>query len=162
MSDSPAPSSVPPEPPSEPAAAPSVTTPPAASSPSVPPVPAAEGTGLQPNLAAALASFFLLIGGIVFLLVEKKNQYVRFYAMQSVFFGAIWVILSFALAFIAIVLHGIPLIGWLLYLVGILVRLALLVGWIVLIIKAYSGKEWELPYLGKLARQQLAKTPTAP
>jgi uncharacterized membrane protein len=155
MSDVPAPSSTPPEPPSEPA--PATPTAPAAA-PSLP-----ESTGLQPNLAAAIASFFLLIGGIVFLILEKKDQYVRFYAMQSIFFGAVWVALSIGVAFVTILLHGIPLIGTLLWLVSIVIRLVLLVGWVVLFIKAYSGKEWELPYLGKLARQQLARgTPTPP
>jgi uncharacterized membrane protein len=29
-----------------------------------------------------------------------------------------------------------------------------------MMIQAFSGKEWEIPYFGKIARQQLAKNPT--
>ncbi|MEI9894434.1 MAG: hypothetical protein WDN28_11265 [Chthoniobacter sp.] len=124
--------------------------------------PATEGSGLQPHLAAALASFFLLIGGIIFLVIEKKDQYVRFYAMQSVFLGGLYIALSIGLSIAFAILHGVPLVGTLLMLVGLVVRLAIFLAWVMLVFKAFSGKEWEIPYLGKLARQQLARTPTAP
>jgi uncharacterized membrane protein len=118
-----------------------------------------EGTGLTPNLAATLAAFFLLVGGIVFLILEKKNQYVRFYAMQSVFLGGVVVALSIGMSIVMILLSGIPLIGTVIWLAMVVVRLAVFVGWVVLIVKAYSGKEWEIPYLGKLAREQLTPKP---
>ncbi len=117
---------------------------------------------MQPHLAAALASFFLLIGGIIFLVIEKKDQYVRFYAMQSVFLGGLYIALSIGLSIAFAILHGVPLVGTLLMLVGLVVRLAIFLAWVMLVFKAFSGKEWEIPYLGKLARQQLARTPTAP
>jgi len=159
MSDPTAPSSLPPE--SNPA--------PAAGAPPLPPQPVAAPattSGLAPNIAAALASFFTLLGGIVFLVLEKKDKFVRFYAMQSVFLGGLWIGLWFGLAIVFLILHGIPLIGTLLWLVSIVVRLAFLCVWIFTVYKAFSGKEWEIPYLGKLARQQLAKmestTPDVP
>ncbi len=34
-----------------------------------------------------------------------------------------------------------------------------MVVWIVMLIKAYSGKEWEAPVIGQLARQQLPRGP---
>jgi uncharacterized membrane protein len=162
MSDPTAPSSLPPE--SNPA--------PAAGAPPVPPQPAAgpaATSGLAPNIAAALASFFTLIGGIVFLVLEKKDKFVRFYAMQSVFLGGAWIALSIGLAIVFVMLHGIPLIGTLIWLASIVVRLAFLCVWAFAVYKAFNNKEWEIPYLGKLARQQLAKmesttpeVPTAP
>jgi uncharacterized membrane protein len=146
-----------------PAPAPGSATPPPVSSPAAadPAAPSA-GSGLAPNIAAALASFFLLIGGIVFILTEKKNQFVRFYAMQSIFLGGLYIALSIGLTIVYLMLHGIPLIGTLIWLVGLLIRIALFVAWVITVIKAYQNKEWEIPYLGSLARQQLAKsTPTA-
>ena len=128
----------------------------AATSPSPETTSVDAGTGLQPNVAAALASFFLLIGGIVFLVLEKKDQFVRFYAMQSVFLGGFYVALTFAMTIALMILHGVPLVGTLLWMVSIVIRLAIFALWLMLIVKAYSGKEWEIPYLGKLARQQLA------
>ncbi|MDR3403569.1 MAG: hypothetical protein P4L99_13810 [Chthoniobacter sp.] len=165
MSDPTAPSALPPEPSSGPAATPPIPPTPAvetAAADAAAAQTAAGGTGLQPHLAAALASFFLLIGGIIFLVIEKKDQYVRFYAMQSVFLGGIWIGLSIGLSIAYAILHGVPLVGTLLWLASLFVRLAIFVGWVVLVIKAFGGKEWEIPYLGKLARQQLARTPTAP
>jgi uncharacterized membrane protein len=129
------------------------------------PAPAAAGPAgslFAPNIAAALASFFVLLGGIVFLAIEKKDQFVRFYAMQSVFLGAAWVVFSFGFGFVAVLMRDIPLIGWLISLVNVVVRLAVLAVWVMTVWKAYSNKEWEIPYLGKMARQQLAKTPAAP
>ncbi len=158
MSDPAAPSPLPPEPPAGSSAATSAGAPTAAAEPSAPSA-LPEGTGLTPNLAATLAAFFLLVGGIVFLILEKKNQYVRFYAMQSVFLGGVVVALSIGMSIVMILLSGIPLIGTVIWLAMVVVRLAVFVGWVVLIVKAYSGKEWEIPYLGKLAREQLTPKP---
>jgi uncharacterized membrane protein len=162
MSDPTAPSSLPPEPTPGPAAIPPVPPQPAPSAAAAA-EPAPAGTGLAPNVAAALASFFLLIGGIVFLILEKKDQFVRFYAMQSVFLGGLWVVFSIGVEIVYAMLHGIPLIGTFLWLVSIVLRLIIFVVWVMMVFKAFTNKEWEIPYLGKLARQQLAKmTPTAP
>ena len=56
--------------------------------PPPPPVPGPEGTArpattdLPSNVAAALACF-PLIGGIIFYLLEKRDGFVRFYAMVA-------------------------------------------------------------------------------
>jgi uncharacterized membrane protein len=162
MSDPTAPSPLP----SEPASG-STTPPPIAPATTPQPAPpATETTGLAPNIAAALASFFLLIGGIVFIVLEKKDQFVRFYAMQSIFLGGLSVALSIGLWITVTLLHGVPLVGWLLAGVDIILRLVIFVAWVVMVIKAFTNKEWEIPVLGKYAREQLAKmsstTPSAP
>jgi len=156
MSDSSAPSSPPPEPPPAPAA----TVP--AVAPATP-----DTTGLPPHIAAFLASLLSFVGGIVFLVLEKTDQFVRFYAMQSVILGGAFIAISIALQILAAILHLIPLLGTLLgvlfWLVGAVVGLAFLAAWFLSSVKAWSGKEWEIPYLGKIAREQLARyTPTAP
>jgi len=94
--------------------------------------------GLPQNTAAALTYVLGWLTGLVFLLVEKKNGFVRFHAMQSLMFFASFV----------------PVISWL------LLPLLMIVGfiaWLVSIYKAYNGEEFELPVAGKLARKQLAK-----
>ena len=99
--------------------------------------------GLPRNTAAALAYVFSWISGLVFLMVEKNNAYVRFHAMQSLmFFGALTVIVM------------IPVVGWLLSPFAMIVGF---VGWLMSVYKAYNGEEFELPVVGKFARQQLAK-----
>ena len=59
--------------------------------PSSPPAPSGSPTttGLPSNVAAALACI-PLIGGLIFYILEKHDQFVRFYAMQSIIFGGAW------------------------------------------------------------------------
>ena len=127
---------------------------------SVPAMPADEGTGVAPNIAATICALLPPVGGIVFFVLEKKNAFVRFWAMQSIFFGlalaAIWVLLFIT----GFVLGKIPILGWLIVTAAAwAVRIGTLVVVIISTIKAFSNKEWEIPYLGKLARKQLAGQP---
>ena len=127
---------------------------------SAPLLAADEGTTLDPNIAAALCAALPLVGGIVFLVLEKRNAFVRFWAMQSVFFGAFFMGVSILIKIAIFILAFIPILGWLVGLLLLLALFAFLAGccivWVISIIKAFSNKEWEIPYLGKLARKQLA------
>lgn len=113
-------------------------------------------TGLTPNLAGALAYLLGPITGILFLVLEKENRFVRFHAMQSTIVSVVWFILSNVLSFLLGVLAAIPVIGWI---VGILVSFGMaaigLLVWLLLMWKAFSGEEWEFPVLGAFARQQV-------
>jgi uncharacterized membrane protein len=125
----------------------------------VTPLPEASGTGLQPQVAAGLACIFLLLGGIVFLILEKKDKFVRFYAMQSVFLGGAGLALSIFLQIAGAILRLIPILGkiilFLLSIGSALAGIGLLALWVILIVKAFSHQEWEIPFLGPLARKQL-------
>ncbi len=99
--------------------------------------------GMQPNLAGLLCYFLGWITGLVFYLVEKKNKFVRFHAMQSlVVFGS--------LSIINIVLLVIPVLGILL---STLLSLLGLVLWVLLMIKAYQGEYFKLPIAGDIAEK---------
>ncbi len=101
-------------------------------------------TGIQPNVAALLSYLLGFITGVIFFLIEKKNKFVRFHAMQSIFtFGALFIL--------NIILPLIPVIG--LFLVPF-VSLAGLILWIVLMVKAYQGEMFKLPVVGELADQK--------
>jgi uncharacterized membrane protein len=102
-------------------------------------------TGLDANVAAALSYLFGFVTGAVFLVVERKDRFVRFHAMQSALaFGAItvcWLLLS-----------AIPLVGllaWLLIIPGSAVL------WLVLMFKAYQGEEFKLPIVGQIAAERI-------
>ncbi|MFM7181325.1 MAG: DUF4870 domain-containing protein [Verrucomicrobiales bacterium] len=144
----------PPPPPSEPATPP--PPPPAVANGT-----ASSETGLAPNIAAALAVFFSLIGGIAFLVLEKKDQFVRFHAMQSVIFGGINVVFWTVFSVAGFILAFIPFIniiaGLAMLIVGPIVGLVILCIWVFHVFKAFSGQEYSLPWVGKMARQQLAK-----
>ena len=142
------------------------TTPAPVSSPEPKPVEtgsaplAADGTGLAPNIAATICAAVPLVGGVIFLVLEKKNAFVRFWAMQSVFFGGAVIGFSIASRIASFVMGQIPILGklviFLLWIIGMLVGIASLVVWVISIVQALSNKEWEIPVLGKLTRKQLA------
>jgi uncharacterized membrane protein len=125
-----------------------VPTPPPANTPP------ASGGGLTPNLAGALAYLLGPITGILFLVTEKTNSFVRFHAMQSTVLWVGWVIFWIGLS---IVTSVVPVLGWI---VGLLISVVLGIGgfilWLLLMWNAYQGKEWELPVVGPFARKQLS------
>jgi uncharacterized membrane protein len=104
---------------------------------------------LEPNVEAALSYLIAPITGIIVFVFEKDNKFIRFHAMQSILFG----IATFIAKSIAV--FTIPLlIGELLMPV---VSIGFFVLWLLLMWKAYNNEEWELPYIGKIARDQINK-----
>jgi len=69
-------------------------------------------SGMEPNLAAALSYILSIITGIIFFVIEKENKYVRFHAMQSILFGAAWIVLWIVLGIVSLGLIFVPVIGW--------------------------------------------------
>src|SRR5881275_3454195 len=67
-------------------------------------------TGLPSNVAAAIACI-PLIGGIIFYVLEKRDSFVRFYAMQSIIFGAAWLLFNIASGILHAILWSIPGVG---------------------------------------------------
>jgi uncharacterized membrane protein len=116
----------------------------------------AQGTGLSPNLAGALAYLLGPITGIIFLVIEKNDRFVRFHAMQSTVFWVAWFVAGIAFS----ILSGVvPIIGWIFGLIGGLIMSVVgLVIWLLQMYKAYQGQEWELPVVGQFARKQLGQT----
>lgn len=117
------------------------------------------GTGLAPNLAGALSYVLGLITGIVFLMLEK-DSFVRFHAFQSIIASVAWLVFWIAFGIATSILAIIPFLGFLVALLGMLISLVLGLGamvlWIVLIIKAYQGERWKLPYVGDMAERYAA------
>lgn len=106
---------------------------------------------LEPNAEAALSYMLGALTGIPVLLLEKENQFVRFHAMQSVVFTIGLVILGV----INGVMLSIPILN-ILWGIGIaFVYLGIVIVWLMLMWRAYNHQEWELPYLGKIARDQM-------
>jgi len=118
----------------------------------------ASSTGLPSNVAAALACI-PLIGGIIFYVLEKRDSFVRFYAMQSIIFGGAWVMFSIIYQIVLAIFASIPAIGGLfvvlLGLIWALVTIGFLVIFIIAVIKAFSGVRWDIPYIGPMARNQV-------
>ena len=137
--------------------APSQPPPPPEAPPSADPL----SLDLPPNIAAAIACI-PLVGGIIFYILEKRNGFVRFYAMQSIIFGGAWVLFNIASAVVHAVVGAIPGVGPILVflwaVIAALVHLAFLVVFIVAVVKAFSGVRWDIPYVGPMARKQVEGT----
>ena len=121
-------------------------------------------TGLPANVAAAIACI-PLVGGIIFYILEKRNSFVRFYAMQSIIFGIAWFVFNIVSAVIHAVFGAIPAIGGILVffwaIIAALVHVAFIVLWIIATVKAFTGVRWEIPYVGPMARKHVETgTPT--
>ncbi len=110
------------------------------------------GMGLEENIAGLLCYVLGWITGIVFLVLEKDNKFVRFHAMQSIVtflplsiiaavismmggaffwgFGGLWMIFSA--------------ISWLIWVIALIL-------WLILMFKAYQGEMYKLPIVGDFA-----------
>lgn len=102
-------------------------------------------SGIDQNIAAVLTYVLGLITGIVFLLIEKENRFIRFHAMQSIAVSVMLIALS-------LILNMIPLIGWIL---SLLISPLTFILWVFLMYKAYKGEWFKLPVVGKFAEDQV-------
>ena len=131
---------------------------PPAPQPSPAPEAGPSSTGLPSNIAAAIACI-PLIGGIIFYMLEKRDSFVRFYAMQSIIFGGAWILFAIVYSIAHVILTPIPAIGLffavLLWIIWALVSIGFLVLFIVTVVKAFTGVRWEIPYIGPMARKQM-------
>ena len=113
-------------------------------------------TGIEPNIAATLSYILGLVTGIIFYVLEKDNKYVRFHAAQSIATSVIIIVISIGVSMLSSILVFIPVLGWLAVLI---LTLGLSIGtfilWVLLLIKAYQGEEWELPVAGGFARRMV-------
>jgi uncharacterized membrane protein len=107
--------------------------------------------GLTDNVAGMLA-YFTIIPAIVFLVLEpfNKKPFIRFHSFQCIFFAVGWTVLWIVLAIIG----HIPFLGWATILLWPLISLAGLIIWVVLILKAYQGQMFKLPFIGDMAAKQ--------
>jgi len=100
---------------------------------------------------AAVTYLLGFITGVIFLIVEKKDKFIRFHAYQStatfiLWFGAV-VVVGLVLSFVPILAK---LVNLLLWIGGIIL-------WISLMIRAFNGESYKLPYVGEWAEKQVAK-----
>lgn len=98
---------------------------------------------LTPNVAALLCYVAGWISGIIFLVLEQKNRFIRFHALQSIIvFGS--------LTLAGAILGSIPVIGigfrWMIWVLGFVL-------WIILMVKAVGGEVLKMPWAGDLAER---------
>ena len=100
-------------------------------------------TGLEENVAGLLCYVLGWISGIVFLIIEPENKFVRFHAFQSIIvFGII--------TLVGIVFAPVPFLG------GFITWVASVIGfilWLILMVTAVQGNKYKLPWAGALAEK---------
>ncbi len=89
------------------------------------------------NSKAVLAYLLFFITGIYFYVTDKEDAFVRFHARQSIIF-------SLTAAIVGIILKIIPVLGWVIYPFWVLACFAM---WLLLMVKAYQGEEYKIPWL---------------
>jgi uncharacterized membrane protein len=104
------------------------------------------GSGLSENIASGLSYVLTWLTGLIFYLIDKRPE-VRFHAVQSMAYGAIWTL-------VAIVRPYTP--GPIGALLG-LILFAFFIGWIILLIQGFSGRHFKLPVIGDFAEQQAGR-----
>jgi uncharacterized membrane protein len=113
------------------------------------PPPPAAAEGLSDTAAGALA-YVTIIPAIIFLVMAPYNTrpFVKFHAFQCLGLAVIW----FCLGIIGII----PILGWAVLALG---SLALLVTWILCIVKASQGGALKLPVISDFAAKQSGYRP---
>jgi uncharacterized membrane protein len=108
---------------------------------------ASSGTSvnLDPNVAGLLCYLGAWVTGIIFLILEQKNNWIRFHAAQSiVVFGALLVA--------GLVLGWIPFVG---PVFSTILGIIGLVFWILLMAKAYHGEYYKVVWAGDFAERMI-------
>src|SRR5450759_3954111 len=99
--------------------------------------------GMKARTAGLLCYLFGWVGGLVFLVLERDNRFVRFHAIQSILFFGTLSILSGIFNYFPYALFGL----------GGIVGLVGFIGWIVLMVAAHRGRYYKLPLFGDFAER---------
>ncbi len=106
-------------------------------------------TNLEPNMAAALSYILTPFTGIAFYIIEKEDKFVRFHAFQSILFGIASTVIWMITTSLVVLIIGAVLMPF--------VSLGLFAAYLFLMWKAYNHQEYELPVIGKFAKEHINK-----
>ncbi len=107
---------------------------------------------IAPNVAGLLCYLGGWITGIIFLVLEQKNNWIRYHAAQSiVVFGALFIA--------GMILGYIPIIG---PAFSIIIGITGFVLWIILMVKAHNGERYKVVWAGDIAERMVAPSGNIP
>ena len=116
-------------------------------------------TGLAAHIAASIAYLAGPVSGVLVLMAERTNSYVRFHAWQAVVgLGGLGLIVAalLAVAFASVIVSAAAFralivtawIAWALWIVC----------WAICLFKAFTRRRWKLPVAGALAERLTARS----
>jgi len=113
--------------------------------------------GFDENIVAAFCYVLGFFSGILVLIMEKENKFVRFHALQSTLWFLLLAVLTWGLGFIG----SIPILGLVLSIVISpalwLLRAVTVISWLFLVIKAFGGSSIKIPIIGEVVWAQINK-----
>lgn len=101
--------------------------------------------GFNENVAGMLCYALFFFSGVVILVMEKENRFVRFHALQS----TLWFMI---LGVASTVAGWIPIIGGL---IGSVIFLVTILSWLFLMFNAFMGRRFKIPMIGDTAEAQV-------
>ena len=104
-------------------------------------MPAPPADNSNSRLVATLAYLGGAISGLVILVIEKQDPFVRFHAMQST-------VLFLGVLVVNLVVISLPVVGMVL---SVPFVIAVVVIWVLMMVKAFQGERYKLPYVGDFA-----------
>lgn len=108
--------------------------------------------GPAANVAGALCYILGWVSGLVFILLRNQDKFVRFHAMQSVIvFGTLTIEESVVIV-IGLGIAGLAPVNLITLPTLLILALCFLV-WVLLMVKAYQGAMYKLPWAGNLAEK---------
>ena len=112
--------------------------------------------GLDENIEGALSYILTWVSALVFIFAEKKSNYVRFHAFQSLFLFLPLTILWVVFWFVGPVIP-IGIIKLILLILSYLIIFFMLVAVIFLGATAYNGDTFRIPVIGDFAEKFLSR-----
>lgn len=95
--------------------------------------------GLNENLAGLLSYLGVFVSGIIILILERENRFVRFHALQST-------VTFLTLSVASWVVGIIPILGWM---ASGIIGLVSFICWAYLMYTAYKGQTVKVPFIGE-------------
>lgn len=112
-------------------------------------------SGLSDSAAGGLA-YLTFIPAIIFLVMEpyNRNPFIKFHSWQSILLTGAVIAWDIAYAILSVVFRHILGLGFLLWVIGLVVWLGVFILWLIAMIQAFNGKKFSIPVIGAIAEKQ--------
>ena len=148
-----------PPPPEDPMGGEPPPTPPPSIDPSLARTELTDKSRLPRNIAAFLAVLIPLISGVFFYIIDRRDRFVRHFALQNIVLGGFFLVIGLILRISAALLGILPFVGhmfvWAFNLTSDICGMVFVFFWLILMYKAYRGQTWETPILWRYAKQHI-------
>ena len=99
--------------------------------------------GISETLAKVLIYLFPFLGGILFLIFDYQNRSIRLHALQSILFGAFWIVGIVVLYWLSLI----PFLGILFIILQWILNIGCVIITLALIVRAAQGEILKLPWI---------------